>query len=192
MSSKNNLDTQNQYNTGSLNAYSAFQPQIQAAYTSMLQNPLASSAFNQQYNAALRNSQQGVLRNNANTLLNLRTGGGLLSRSGAYTSALLNKNMLAGSIGNSNAFNSTFGSALGNRNFALASMQGYQPLQIGQKSQSYQSGMGQYAQMAAGIGLNMVAPGLGSMMGGTGFKAGMKNAYGGSNGGAPLFSGSLY
>jgi hypothetical protein len=182
-------NTANQYNPGGLNTYNAFQPQLMSSLMQMAQNPLGSNYFHnqlaQQQSAAHQISQRGQ----SNALQNLRAGGGILSNSGGFTSALINRNNLQGSALQSNAFNSAINTALQNRNMALMSMQAYQPLQTGQNTSQQTSGTGTWLPQVAGMAMNMLSPGLGSMMGGNGFSAGYQQQGGGGSGGSSTYSG---
>ena len=169
----------NQYNSSSLNSYNAFQPQLQSSLSQMAQNPLGSSYFQNQLAQQQGQAQQIGQRNQSNLLQNMRAGGGILSNSGGFMNAMLQRNTLGNSQMQGNAFNSSMNTALSNRNMALMSMQAYQPLQTGQNTTQTQSGLGTWLPQVAGMAMNALAPGLGSMMGGQGFSAG----YGGGGGG---------
>jgi hypothetical protein len=118
----------------------------------------------------------------------MRAGGGILSNSGAFMNASLNRNMLAGSNMQSNAFNSSVNSALQNRGIAMASMQAYQPLQTGQTTNQSTGGLGTWLPQLVGAGLGAAMPGLNSMMGGGSFSSGYG---GGGGGGAAPTSGNM-
>ena len=176
MSTKTTTDSTNQYNTAANTTYNAFQPQIMSQLMQMAQNPLGNSYFQHQLAQQQAAAQQINQRSQSNSLQNLRTGGGVLSNSGGVVASLINRNQMQGSALQSNAFNSAMNSALQNRNMALMSMQSYQPLQTGSTTTQSTSGLGTWLPQVAGMAMNMVAPGLGSMMGGNSFSAG----YGGS------------
>lgn len=179
MSTKTSTNTANQYNSQGMAAYNAFQPALMSQLLQMAQNPLSSSFF-QNALAQMRNSANQVgARNTQNTLQNARTSGGMLSSSGGFTRALLNRNMLNNSTMQSNAFNSALNNTLSSRNWALSSMEAYQPLQTGQKSTQTQSGLGTWLPQVAGAA-------IGGLTGG-GF-GGLGSLFGGGGGGSPLGS----
>lgn len=168
----------NQYNQQGYNAYNAFAPQLQSSLMQMATNPLGSSYFQNQLAQQQKNSQQIGQRNISNIARNARTGGGILSNSGGFMNAQLQRGALANSLQQSNAFGSSLNSALQNRNFALGSMEAYQPLQTGTTQST--GGLGTWLPQVLGAGLNMAMPGLGSMAGGGSFSSG----YGGGGGAA--------
>jgi hypothetical protein len=175
MSDKTTTNTTNQYNPSGMANYNSFQGSLASGLNSYAMNPLASSFFNQQNAMTQNNASQQNQRNISNTLSNVRTGGGLLGNSGSFLQAQTNRANLQGSANSSTAFNSTLNSALTNRQWALSSMQAYQPLQTGQTSvQTQQKGLGSILGSIAGIGLNMALPGLGSVLGGGSFSGGYK------------------
>lgn len=104
-------------------------------------------------------------RNINNTLSNNRMNGGTLGQGGGFSTASLNNAMLAGSTNTSNAFNSTLNSALQNRNFALQSAEGFNPLQTGANTTQTKSGLGTWLPQVAGAALGAATGGLG-MLGG--------------------------
>lgn len=153
MSTKTSTNTQNQYNPAGMGTYNAFQPVLQRQLLQMAQNPLSSSYF-QNALAQMRGSANALgARNMKNTLQNARTGGGLLSNSGAFSQALTNQTMLNNSQLQSNAFNSALSNALQNRNWALSSMESYQPLQTGQNSTQTTGGLGTWLPQLAGAAI---------------------------------------
>ena len=170
----------NQYNPAANTAYNAFQPQIMSQLMQMAQNPLGNSYFQHQLAQQQSAAQQISQRSQSNSLQNLRTGGGVLSNSGGVAASLINRNQMQGSALQSNAFNSAMNSALQNRNMALMSMQQYQPLQTGNNTTQSTGGLGTWLPQVAGTAMNMVAPGLSSMMGGGSFSGGY-SANGGSS-----------
>lgn len=170
MSTKTTSNTSNQYNAAGMSAYNAFQPALMQQLLQMSQNPLSSSYF-QNALAQMRNSANQIgARNTQNTLQNARTSGGMLSNSGGFTRALLNRNMLSNSTMQSNAFNSALNNALQNRNWALSSMEAYQPLQTGQKTTQQTGGLGTWLPQLAGaaIGGFTGSGALGGIFGGGG------------------------
>ena len=173
--------TANQYNAAGMNTYNAFQPQLLAQLTQMAQNPLGNTYFQNQLAQQQGAAHQLTQRSMSNSLQNLRTGGGILSNSGGYTNALINRNQIQGSTLQSNAFNSAVNSALSNRNMAMMSMQAYQPLQTGQTTNQSTSGTGTWLPQLAGMALSMAAPGIGSALGGQGFSAGYGGGQSGGN-----------
>lgn len=173
MSSKTTTATTNQYNPASMGNYNMFQGSLGQGLSQYASNPLSSSFFNQQLGMAQGAASQIGQRNVSNVLNNARTGGGVLGNSGAFYQNQLNRVNTGNSALQSGAFNSTLNSALANRQWALGSMQGYQPLQTGQTTvQTQQQGVGSILGSVAGIGLNMAMPGLGSMLGGGSFSGG--------------------
>ncbi len=172
MSTKTNTNSTNQYDTSALNAYNAFQPQIMSQLMQMAQNPLGNSYFQHQLAQQQAAAQQINQRSQSNSLQNLRTGGGVLSNSGGIVASLINRNQMQGSALQSNAFNTAMNSALQNRNSALQSMQSYQPLQTGSSAAQSTNGTGTWLPQTAGMTINMMSPGVNSMMGGNGFSAG--------------------
>ena len=180
MPTKNTTTSTNQYDPSSMNVYKPFQGQIGTSLMQMVQNPLGSSYFKNQLAQQQGVSNQIAARSNTNVLRNARTGGGILSNSGGYMAGMLNRNQLTNSVMQGNAFNSSLNNALNSRNVGLSGMQAYQPLQTGQTSVQQQSGVGTWLPQVAGAALNMLAPGIGSMLGGQGFSAGYQNGGGGS------------
>lgn len=176
MSTKTTTDSTNQYNSSSMGTYNSFQPQIGSTLMQMVQNPLGNSYFQNQLAQQQSAGNQIAARNNTNLLRNMRTGGGILSNSGGFMAGSLNRNNIAASGMQANAFNSALNSALANRSTALMAMQAYQPLQTGQTSTQTQSGLGTWLPQVAGAALNMAMPGIGSMLGGGSFGAGYKPA----------------
>jgi len=173
MSNKTTTNTANQYSPAGLSNYNSFQGTLASGLNQYASNPLASSFFNQQLGMAQKNASAIGQRNISNVTSNLRTGGGLLGNSGSFMQSQINRAGLQNSANQSNAFNSTLNSALANRQWALSSMQNYQPLQTGQNStQTQQQGLGSILGQVAGVGLNMAAPGLGSLLGGGTFSGG--------------------
>jgi hypothetical protein len=163
--------------------YNAFQPTIGSTLNQMVSNPLGSSYFNQQLANTQNQAQQVNQRNISNSLANARTGGGLLGNSGAYNRTTAENAMLAGSAAQSNAFNSSLGSALQNRNVGLQGMEGYSPLQTGATTtQQQQEGLGSVLAQVGGIGLNMALPGVNSLLGGNSFSSGYGTPGGGYSG----------
>lgn len=186
MSNKTTTDTTNQYNAAGMGNYNQFQGTLASGLNNYAQNPLSSSFFNQQLGMAQNNASQIGQRNMSNITNNLRTGGGLLGNSGSFLQSQINRTGGQNSTLQSGAFNTTLNSALANRQWALQSMQAYQPLQTGQTSvQTQQQGLGSILGQVAGIGLNMAMPGLGSMLGGGSFSGGYSAAGGSSGGFAP-------
>lgn len=172
MSTKTTTATTNQYNQGGMNAYNAFQPQIQNTLSQMVSNPLGNSYFQNQLAQQQAQSHQVSARNNQNLLSNIRAGGGILSNSGGFTAAALNRGQIGNNLMQSNAFNSSLNMALQNRNVGLAAMQGYQPLQTGQTSVQSTGGVGTWLTPLLGAAANFAMPGLGSMLGGGSFGGG--------------------
>jgi hypothetical protein len=182
MSNKTNTDTSNQYNSAGMANYNSFQSPLASGLNNYAQNPLSSSFFNQQLGMAQQNASAIGQRNISNVSSNLRTGGGLLGNSGSFMQSQINRANLQNSANSSTAFNSTLNSALANRQWALGSMQNYQPLQTGQNStQTQTQGLGSILGQVAGVGLNMAMPGLGSMMGGGSFSGGYGSGGGGGS-----------
>lgn len=185
MSDKTTTTTTNQYNQAANGNYNMFQGTLGTMLTDYAKNPLASSFFNQQYQQNLNNANQIGARNMFNVTNNLRTGGGLLGNSGAFLQSQINRTARSNTGLQAGAFNSSLASALQNRQWALGSMEAYQPLQTGQTSvQQTQQGLGSILGQVAGMGLSMAMPGIGSMLGGGSFSGGYKPSGGGG--------GSLY
>ena len=185
MGTKTTTQSTNQYNTSANNAYNAFQPQIMSQLMQMAQNPLGNSYFQHQLAQQQAAAQQINQRSQSNSLQNLRTGGGVLSNSGGVVASLINRNQMQGSALQSNAFNTAMNSALQNRNMALMSMETYQPLQTGNTTTQSTGGLGTWLPQVAGMAMNMVAPGLSSMMGGGSFSGGYQSQGGGGGYSAP-------
>lgn len=185
MGTTNTTQSTNQYNPAANTAYNTFQPQIMSQLMQMAQNPLGNSYFQHQLAQQQAAAQQINQRSQSNSLQNLRTGGGVLSNSGGVVASLINRNQMQGSALQSNAFNSAMNSALQNRNMALMSMQQYQPLQTGSNTTQSTGGLGAWLPQVAGMAMNMVAPGLGSMMGGGSFSGGYQSQGGGGGYSAP-------
>jgi hypothetical protein len=191
MSSKTTTTTSNQYNNGAMGNYNMFQGQLGNSLMQMANNPLTSSFFNQQYGMARAQASQVGQRNMSNILNNVKTGGGILGNSGSFLQSQINRASLGNSVLGSNAFNTSLNGALSSRNFALAGMEGYTPLQTGQTTTQQQSqGWGSILGSIAGMGLNMAMPGLGSMLGGGSFSGGYQANPGSS--GVPQASMNLF
>ena len=180
MGTKTQTNTANQYNPAGMSAYNAFQPGLQSSLLQMAQNPLSSSYFQNALAQMRGSANQIAARGQSNQLSNARTGGGLLSNSGGFTQALTNRSMLANSQMQSNAFNSALGGALQNRNWALSSMEAYQPLQTGQNTTQSTGGLGTWLPQLAGAALGGVTGALTGGMSGLGG--------GGGGGGAQAMS----
>jgi hypothetical protein len=176
MPTQNTTQSTNQYNPASMNTYNAFQGATMGNLMSMASNPLGSSYFQNQLAQQKNQAMQVGQRSQNNLLQNMRAGGGILSNSAGFMGAQLQRNNIANSTMQSNAFNSAMGSALNNRTAAMMSMQAYQPLQTGQTSTQSTSGLGTWLPQVAGAALNMAAPGLGSMMAGNSFSSGYQPA----------------
>jgi hypothetical protein len=173
VSSKTTTNTANQYSASGMSNYNNFQGTLGSMLNQYAQNPLGSSFFNQQYQSSLNNANSQGTRNMQNLTSNLRTGGGLLGNSGSFMQSQVNRVGANNTAMQAGAFNSSLGSALQNRQWALSSMQNYQPLQTGQNStQTQTQGLGSILGQVAGMGLNMAMPGLGSMLGGGTFSGG--------------------
>ena len=157
--------TTNQYNAAAYKTYGAFQPQLMRSYLQMATNPLGSNYFQNQLAQNQKQAAQIGQRNVSNIGRNLRTGGGVLSNSGGFQSAMLQRAGLSNSSNQSNAFNIALNNALSNRQWALGGMQGYSPLQTGQQTQK--TGWGQYAAPAAAAAAGAFSGGglLGAMKG---------------------------
>ena len=166
MSTKNNTDTQNQYNQNGMNAYNKMIPGLSNSLTQMAQSPLNSSYFQNQLGMAQKSAAQIGQRNMNNITANTRTGGGLLSGAGGYQSAMQNNAMLSNSSAQSGAFNSSLGTALQNRNFALQGEENFNPLQTGSKTQQYQSGAGTWIAPIASAALGAATGGMSMLAGG--------------------------
>lgn len=179
MGTKTTTTSTNQYNNGSMNTYNAFQPRLGSTLMSMVQNPLGNSYFQNQLAQAQAASRQIANRNNTNAIRNMRTGGGILSNAGGFAAGMLNRNNLAASNMQANAFNSALNSALSNRGMAMTAMEAYQPLQTGQTSTQQTGGLGTWLPQVAGMAMNALMPGLGSMMGGGSFSSGYRGMGGG-------------
>jgi hypothetical protein len=184
MGTKTTTDTSNQYNSGSMNTYNAFQPQLMGNLLQMANNPLGSSFFKNQLSQQQAASNQIGQRSNSNLLQNMRAGGGLLSNSAGFMAGALGRNQLTNNMMQANTFNSSLNSALQNRNMAQMAMQAYQPLQTGQNSTQSTGGLGTWLPQLAGAALGVAMPGIGSALGGLGFSAGYKP--GGGGGSAPM------
>lgn len=186
MSNKTTTDTANQYNPAGMSNYNSFQGTLASGLNQYANNPLSSSFFNQQLGMAQNNASSIGQRNMSNITSNLRTGGGLLGNSGSFMQSQINRAGLQGSANQSNAFNSTLNSALASRQWALSSMQGYQPLQTGQNTtQTQQQGLGSILGQVSGGVLGALMPGFGSLLGGGSFSGG----YGGGGGGMGMSGG---
>lgn len=173
MSSKTTTNTSNQYNPAAMGNYNAFQGTLGSSMQQYASSPLSSSFFNQQLGQAQSATSQIGQRNMSNVINNARTGGGILGNSGAFMQNQINAATRGNSAMQSNTFNSTLNSALANRQWALGSMQNYQPLQTGQNTvQTQQQGLGSILGSVAGVGLNMAMPGISSMLGGGSFSGG--------------------
>lgn len=165
MSTKTNTNTANQYNPSGMSAYNSLIPQFASTTSALMSSPLNNSMFQNQLSQAQNSANQVNQRNIANSTSNLRTGGGLLGQGGAFTTASINNAMLSGSTNTSNAFNSTLGSALQNRNFALQSAEGFNPLQTGSNTTQTKSGLGTWLPQVAGAALGAATGGFGGLLG---------------------------
>lgn len=153
-------------------AYNSLIPSFANTTNALMTSPLNNSFFQNQLSQGQNSADQINQRNIANSTSNLRTGGGLLGQGGAFTTASINNAMLAGSTNTSNAFNSTLGSALQNRNFALQSAEGFNPLQTGANTTQTKSGLGTWLPQVAGAALGAATGGL-SGLAGAGLTAGL-------------------
>ena len=176
----------NQYDSTAMKTYNAFQPQLLSSMLQMSQNPLGSSYFQNQLAQQQANAHQINQRSQSNSLRNLRTGGGILSNSGGYTNALINRNTISGSALQANAFNSAMNTALQNRGSALSAMEAYQPLQTGQTTGT--SGLGTWLPQAASAAASAFSPGFSAMMGGNSFRSGYQTQGSNSSWGNALLS----
>lgn len=183
MGTKQTTDTSNQYNTAANSTYNAFQPQLQSSLMQMSQNPLGNSYFQHQLSQQQAASQQIGARNNTNAIRNMRTGGGVLSNSGGFSTAMINRNNIANSGMQANAFNGAVNSALQNRNMSLTAMQAYQPLQTGQTSTQTTGGLGTWLPQLAGAALGAAGSAMTGGMGGGGLMS-MFSSNKAANGGA--------
>lgn len=187
MSDKTTTNTANQYSAQGMQNYNSFQGTLGTMLQQYAANPLNSSFFNQQYQANLNNANQVGTRNMQNLTSNLKTGGGLLGNSGSFVQSQVNRVGMNNTGLQANAFNSSLNSALQNRQWALGSMQNYQPLQTGQNTvQTKTQGLGSILGQVAGVGLGIAMPGIGSMLGGGSFRGGYS---GGGGGYAPTTGG---
>lgn len=174
MSTKQHTNTTNLYDKPAYNAYNAFQPELQSQLMQMAENPLGSSFFQTQAGMAQAQANALSQRNTSTAMKNLRTGGGLLSNSAGFLGAQAQKGALAASSMGANAFQNALSTALNNRNYALSSMEGYQPLQTGSATQQYSTGAGTWLPQVMGLAMNALMPGISGMMGGGSFTSGYR------------------
>lgn len=177
MGTKTTTDTSNQYNSSAMGTYNAFQPQVQSSLMQMSQNPLGNSYFQHQLAQQQAASQQIGARNNTNAIRNMRAGGGVLSNSGGFSTAMLNRNNIASSGMQANAFNGAVNTALQNRNVSLAAMQAYQPLQTGQNSTQTTGGLGTWLPQLAGAAIGAAGDVMTGGMSGAGGGGGLMSMF---------------
>lgn len=149
-----------------MQAYNSLIPKFSSTINSLMSSPLNNSYFQNQLSQSMGAANQTNQRNLNNTASNIKMGGGIIGQGGGFGTASLNNAMLAGSSNTSGAFNSTLNSALQNRNFALSSAEGFNPLQTGANTTQTKSGLGTWLPQVAGAALGAATGGL-SMLGGT-------------------------
>lgn len=172
MSTKTNTNTANQYNAGGMSAYNSLIPQMSSTISNMMSSPLNNSMFQNQLAQNQQSAAQIGQRNISNIASNTRAGGGLLSGAGSFQTAQLNNAMLSNSANQSGAFNSSLNTALSNRNFAVQSAEGFNPLQTGANTTQTKSGLGTWLPQVAGAALGAATGGL-STLGGAAASAAM-------------------
>lgn len=165
MSTKTNTNTSNQYNANGMSAYNSLIPQFASTTSALMSSPLNNSYFQNQLAMNQKSASQIGQRNISNIASNTRAGGGLLSGAGSFQTAQLNNAMLSNSANQSGAFNSSLTNALSNRNFAMQSAEGFNPLQTGASTTQSKSGLGTWLPQVAGAALGAATGGL-SMLGG--------------------------
>jgi len=165
VTTKTNTNTSNQYNANGMSAYNNLIPQFSSTIGSLMSSPLNNSYFQNQLGASQRTASQVGQRNISNIASNNRAGGGLLSGANSFQSAQLNNAMLSNSASQSGAFNSSLSSALKNRNFALQSAEGFNPLQTGANTTQTKSGLGTWLPQVAGAALGAATGGLSGLAG---------------------------
>jgi hypothetical protein len=166
--------TTNQYSQSGMNAYNAFQPQLQSVLGGYASNPFGNPFYqlNLSSNMATANRQSGQMNQNALSQFNMTGMGG--APSGARTSLMAQLGRYGSSL-NAGAFQSAASNAFTNQMGALNTMAGYRPLQTGQTQQT--TGLGtwlpQLVGAAAGIGMG-VATGGASLAAGAASNAGQQ------------------
>lgn len=188
MSTKTNTDTSNQYNAQGMGAYNSLIPQFSSTVSSLMSSPLNNSFFQNQLAQTQKSASQIGQRNISNIASNTRAGGGLLSGAGSFQTSQLNNAMLSNSANQSGAFNSSLNTALSNRNFALQSAEGFNPLQTGSQTTQSKSGLGTWLPQVAGAALGAATGGgggglLGRALGGGGGSTPSVGAVNSSGGG---------
>jgi len=153
--------TTNAYNPAAYKTYNAFQPMLGSQLTQMALNPLGSSFFQNQLAQLQKTGQQLGRRNISNLTQNAKAGGNVFGNAGNFLRAQLQRGGIANSLTQSNAFNSAMNNALAMRQFALGSMQGYQPLQTGE--QSHTGGFGTWATPILGAAVSLATQGKGGV-----------------------------
>lgn len=165
MSTKTNTNTSNAYNANGMQAYNSLIPKFSNTISSLMSSPLNNSFFQNQLSQSMGAANQMNQRNLNNTTSNIKMGGGIIGQGGGFGTASLNNAMLAGSSNTSGAFNSTLNSALQNRNFALSSAEGFNPLQTGANTTQTKSGLGTWLPQVAGAALGAATGGLSGLAG---------------------------
>jgi hypothetical protein len=168
--------TTNQYNQAGMNAYNAFQPQLQSILGGYASNPFGNPFYqlNLSSNMAQAGRSVGNMNQNALSQFNM-TGMG-----GAPNGALTSLKAQLGRYGSgvyANAFQNAASNAFTNQMGALNTMAGYRPLQTGQTQQT--SGLGTWLPQVAGMAIaGAAAPFTGgaSLMAMPGLLGGMGSA----------------
>lgn len=147
-------------------AYNSLIPSFASTTNALMNSPLNNSFFQNQLAQSQSSASQVNQRNIANTGSNLRASGGLLGGgAGGFQTASLNNAMLSNSTNSSNAFNSSLNGALQNRNFALQSAEGFNPLQTGANTTQSKSGLGTWLPQVAGAALGAATGGMSTLAG---------------------------
>lgn len=146
-------------------AYNSLIPQMSSTVSNLMSSPLNNSFFQNQLAQQQQTASQIGQRNISNVASNTRAGGGLLSGAGGFKTASLNNAMLSNSASQSGAFNSSLNTALSNRNFAVQSAEGFNPLQTGSQTQQSKSGLGTWLPQVAGAALGAATGGLSGLGG---------------------------
>lgn len=146
--------TTNQYNQSGMNAYNAFQPQLQSVLGGYASNPFGNPFYqlNLSSNMAQANRSSANMNQNALSQFNMTGMGG--APSGARTS-LMSQLSRYGSSLQAGAFQGAAQNAFTNQMGALNTMAGYRPLQTGQTQQT--SGLGTWLPQLAAAGMGFAS-----------------------------------
>lgn len=186
MSSKTETKSTNSYDSGSMSAFNAFTPQVQANWTQDMQlDPTKSSTYNLGLQKMQGAASQIAARNKENFFGNMTAGGYSGNNlSGVQQQGLMGLGMGASSL-TANAFNQNYMNYDMLRRQTTSQAAGYKPLQTGGTQTQTTSGLGTWLPQVVGAGLGAAAGfatgGLSTALGGA--SSGFGGAKGSSAGG---------